>query len=581
MIARIHKMSSGGIDYLLQQEDTNEPVSLLVDGSLASHWGLKDGTDVETLRELEKGYYQGQPLVRNAGSPLRNEGWLVTIVADQSIQELYRAADFEDHRKEIECQFLSKARGIVKLMEQDGVITRSGDKPQLMMVGKLEWLTRDGRPLLHFHGYLFNFGRSIEDGRFGAINMRDAYRLQHYYQSVLTKEFAHGLVEKLSLDVRNAPHGGIRIRGVNRAWTESHKQTRNKVLEDFKAKVGVARQKLIDRFNRMTRSVKKSWNLSERMKTFQEHGRKFGLYISRLPKRTFRNIQEHRSERLATYYVRRALQWESNWHTYISRKRLEGSALIEAASDERVTGQHISRVVDRMASDPKRYKVDVWKKDEKCFFVLERNSRLLNRAYSDAAAMTFRKARGHRISERHLRHLQHDADAEAVKILEQASKGAFLTLIDPKQKSTAKKLAEYYGSQKGHRVIMVGKDFRSLPRGLAGEYVTPRTFIKKTQPKKFVEVFLRVRQHPRLRGPHHTAKVMEQIRKPDWKLSKKTTVVVDPAHFSAIELQTIVKHVEQRRCKMVMVASPSMVCEIENARKIQQPSPSINMEAKL
>lgn len=579
MILRIHKKSKDGIDYILMNEATDAPLELFIDGSLPNHWAMSEVPNEQTLRNLAKGFYNGQPLTRNAGSEARNEGWLITVVADESVQALYQAGDSDAHRGAIEKAFLATARKAVGRLEQDGVNTRRGHKAQLFGVGKLERMTRDGRPLLHYHVLVMNFGRSLEDGRFEALNFRQAYYLQHYHQTALTKEFAYRLTEQFNFKVSRNPRGGISIRGVTQEWLKARMQGASQKLEAFKAKVGTANQKVIDRFNRFTRTAKQAWSLGERFSTWRQQGQRLGLYLKDLPKRSLRYINEKQTDNLSLRYVKRAIRWESNQSNLINQRKLTASALIEAIADERVNEASICKAIDRVKQTPARYGVEIWTVKEKPYFVLKRNGVLLNHAFQSAADMVQNPLRKHRIPQKHLHHLHQGCIPNESLFLMQAASGERLSILPPKYKSVAQTLAEYYGKHRGYRVMLVGKHFKTLPKGVAGEYVTVENFIKRTQPKRFLETFLRVR-HYRLHGPHHTAGLMEKISKPDWKLNRKTTVVVDPAQFRAGELNAVLTYLERRRCKVVLLADTNITSEIQNRVNIRQ-DPSINMGMKL
>lgn len=578
MIVRFHNSKTGGIDYILWREDPSRELELVVDGSLSTRWCMKEVPSVEMLKQLAAGFHNGLPLTRNAGSPHRHEGWLVTVVADQSIQALYRAADCETKRTQIETEFLTVARRITSMLEKEGVTTRRGHQAELLSLGKLERITRDGRQLLHFHAYVFNFGRSVESGEFGALSFKKAFDLQRYYQNILTKDFANRLITKLHFDVYRRRDNGLGIRGVTKGWIAAWKADSNQRLKSFKNTVGVRRQKLIDQFNRYSRVAKQQWNLEERLATWRKQGEKFGWYLRTLPTRTLRYLTEKQVEQLSTRYVKRAIRWESNHANLVRPSSLVASALVESLRDERVNEANIKQAITKMMKSPRKYGLDTWKVKDTEYLILLRNSQLMREAIKRSATMGTQHHRRHKIDKKELAHHALYLDQDNTVTLNQFATGEYLTFVPADRKQALHAIMESFASRK-YRTIIVTKSPRLRPKGIEGEFVTVANFIKKTQPKKFAEIFWRVRQH-RLRGIRHTAQMMDMIRRPDWKLKSRTTVLIDPSNCKAAELKVMMDYLHRKRCKVIMLSDNHIAMQMQHELK-QQQQMSMKMGMKL
>jgi hypothetical protein len=578
MTVRIHNSKSGGIDYILFSEDPSQELEFVLDGSLRSHWSMTKVPSVETLKQLSAGFYNGLPLTRNAGSPHHHEGWIVTVVADQPIQALYQAADCETKRAQIESEFLIVARRITSLLEKEGVTTRRGHQAELLSIGKLERITRDGRPMLHFHAYVFNFGRSVESGEFGALSFKKAFDLQRYYQNILTKDFANRLITKLHFDVYRRRDNGLGIRGVTNRWIAAWKADSNPRLKAFKNTVGVRRQKLIDQFNRYSRLAKQQWNLEERLATWRQQGEKFGWYLRNLPTRTFRYLSVKQVERLSTRYVKRAIRWESNHANLVCPKTLVASALVESLRDERVNEETIKQAITKMMTNPRKYGLDTWKVKNTEYVILLRNSQLMRQAIQRSATMSMKHHRRHKIDKKELAHQALYLDKANTVTLNQFATGEYLTFVPADKKQALGAILKSYASRK-YRTIIISKSARLRPKDVDGEFVTVANFIKKTQPKKFAEIFWRVRQH-RLRGIRHAAQMMDAIRKPDWKLKARTSVLIDPSNCKAAELKVMMDYLHRKRCKVIMLSDNPIAMQMQHEMK-QQQQMSMKMGMKL
>jgi hypothetical protein len=568
MIFRLQKRKTGGLDYILTNEDSVDPLELYLDGSLAKHWHMNSVPTEDVLVQLSKGYYNGLPLTRNAGSKLRTEGWLITVVADPSIQALYAAADCETKRKQVEQLFLTEARRAASMLEQDGAKLRNGQNAELIMVSKLERLTRDGKQLLHFHGFVFNVGRNSQTRKFAALSVRRAYKLQAYYQAVMTKGLANRLISQLHFDVYRKPDNSIGIRGISKEWLYARKQGVDSRLHQFKQRVGIGKQKLIERFNRITRAAKQQWNVGEQLAKWRVRGQQKGWQLKDLPTRTVRLIQSANENRLALRYIKRAIRWESNQANLIGHNSLIASACTESLRDERVTEASIKRALERIKLDPKKYGLEQWKHGAFDYFVLLRNGQLLRNSISNAATLTRQKSSRLKIGEIALAHLQRDLDFSNRKVLDAFKDGNRLTFV-PKGREQAVNIAlRYFAEHKKHRIVLISRYASTKPPGIDGDFVSVADFIKRTQPKQFMEIYLRVRQH-RLRSPHHTAKLMDKLRKPEWKLQRKTTVVIDPTSCRAAELDTIVRYLKRRKCKVLLMEG-QFTTQLQTEMALQQ-----------
>lgn len=406
MIGRIHKYKQGGLDYMLFNEDLSSPLELHLDGSLAKHWHMSRPHSIETLQQLSKGFYNGKALVRNAGSNLRNEGWIITFVADPMIQAMYAAADCEDKRKQLENDFLAEARRFPAMIEEDGARLRNGRKPEVITLSKLERTTRDGRQLLHIHTYLFNVGHNSQTRTFGALSLRRGYKLQKYYQTVMTKGFANRLMTNLHFDVYRRRDNSIGIRGITAEWLNARLSNASTRLNTFKSKVGLRKQKVIERFNRFTRTVKQQWDLKERLATWRSKGVALGWYLKDLQTRSIRFITDEQQKRLSVRYTKRAIRWESNRVNLVSQKTLIASTCIEAFRDARVTEDSIKEAIEKIKLNPKKYGLESWKYEGSEYLVLLRNGQLITKAISKTALMAGTKSKRHKVAEKELAHLK-------------------------------------------------------------------------------------------------------------------------------------------------------------------------------
>ncbi|HQR43963.1 MAG TPA: relaxase domain-containing protein, partial [Gemmatales bacterium] len=385
-------------------------------------------------------------------------------MADQSIQALYRAADCETKRTQIETEFLTVARRITSMLEKEGVTTRRGHQAELLSLGKLERITRDGRQLLHFHAYVFNFGRSVESGEFGALSFKKAFDLQRYYQNILTKDFANRLITKLHFDVYRRRDNGLGIRGVTKGWIAAWKADSNQRLKSFKNTVGVRRQKLIDQFNRYSRVAKQQWNLEERLATWRKQGEKFGWYLRTLPTRTLRYLTEKQVEQLSTRYVKRAIRWESNHANLVRPSSLVASALVESLRDERVNEASIKQAITKMMTRPRKYGLDTWKVKDTEYLILLRNSQLMRQAIKRSATMGTQHHRRHKIDKKELAHYALYLDQDNTVTLNQFVTGEYLTFVPADRKQALHAIMESYASRK-YRTIIVSKSPRLRPKG--------------------------------------------------------------------------------------------------------------------
>ncbi|MGL4550395.1 MAG: MobF family relaxase, partial [Gemmataceae bacterium] len=214
MSVNVKKIRKNGL-YLLKQEAENRrnpsPVFDLLQGRFLGE-GAKaleiDGQPIieEVFKRLNDGWSPDgeRKLVRNADSPTRCRGWMVSVGPHKSVSNLLMLYRPKEWRDIVRCHQLA-ARAALRCMDMFcGVGRRDGqgvrEERSGLVVATCTHLANDrAEPHLHDHFHVFNLVHHPSDNTFGALKSKFLYALARAIDAVYQKELSTLLRERLGI----------------------------------------------------------------------------------------------------------------------------------------------------------------------------------------------------------------------------------------------------------------------------------------------------------------------------------------------------------------------------------------------